>query len=270
MRDLLAAVNDGIHQVRQHQRTPMGAALACAGLRADTALVDSLLMFDRRRLQIGLLGGDAAPSSARLDRLPSYPLTLCVYDEPQIHLSLIWDRRRFAEGSAPVGCSISCAPPWSSSRATCPGSWPTWTSAERPKSDILAEWNRTRASLPGGRHHPRCSWPRSSGTRTRSRLIFGAAELTYGELDRRSNALAWLLRRAAWAPIRRSRMAIERGADLIVALLAVLKAGRRLPADRPRQPAGPRHRHDRRPRGPASCWSRRRRRPGQLSSLGWT
>ncbi len=100
VRELLTAVNDGICQIREHQRTPMGSALAWAGLPADTTLVDSLLMFDRRRLQTGLSGGDAAPSSARIDRLPSYPLMLCAFDEPQIHLSLVWDRCRFADGSA--------------------------------------------------------------------------------------------------------------------------------------------------------------------------
>ena len=53
VRDLLTAVNEGIRRIREHQRTPMGSALAWAGLPADTTLVDSLLMFDRRRLQTG-------------------------------------------------------------------------------------------------------------------------------------------------------------------------------------------------------------------------
>jgi hypothetical protein len=99
VRELVTAVNDGIRQIRVHQRTPMGAALAWAGLRADTALVDCLLMFDRRRLQAGMAGGDGAPSSARVDRLPSYPLMLCAFDEPQLRLLFNWDRCRFADGS---------------------------------------------------------------------------------------------------------------------------------------------------------------------------
>ena len=109
VRELLAAVNDGIRQIREHQRTPMGSALAGAGLSADTTLVDTLLMFDRRRLQTGLPGGDASPSSARIDRLPSYPLMVCVFDEPQIHLSLVWDRCRFADGSAQRVLDQLCA-----------------------------------------------------------------------------------------------------------------------------------------------------------------
>jgi Condensation domain len=97
--ELVTAVNDGIRQIREHQRTPMGSALAWAGLPADTALLDSLLMFDRRGLQASLAGGDGVPSSARVDRLPSYPLMLCAFDEPQLRLSFNWDRCRFADGS---------------------------------------------------------------------------------------------------------------------------------------------------------------------------
>ncbi len=99
VRDLLTAVNDSIRQIRRHQRTPMGSALASAGLPADTTLVDCLVMFDRHRLQVGLPDGEAAPTAARLDRLPSYPLTVLTFDEPAIHLSLICDRYRFAAGS---------------------------------------------------------------------------------------------------------------------------------------------------------------------------
>jgi len=100
VRELVTAVDDSIRRIREHQRTPMGSALTWAGLPADTTLVDSLLMFDRHRLQTGLPGGDAVPSSAWVDRLPSYPLMLCAYDEPQIHLSLYWDGCCFADGSA--------------------------------------------------------------------------------------------------------------------------------------------------------------------------
>jgi Condensation domain/Lantibiotic dehydratase, N terminus len=109
VRDLLTGVSDSIRQIGQHQRTPMASALAWAGHSADTALVDCLLMFDRRRLQVSLPDGACAPSSARMDRLPSFPLTLCAFDEPEIRLSLIWDRRRFAAGSVQRMLDQLCA-----------------------------------------------------------------------------------------------------------------------------------------------------------------
>jgi len=53
----------------------------------------------------------------------------------------------------------------------------------------------------------------------------GSTAISYAELDRRSNALAWLLRRRGVSTDTPIAVAIERGPDLITALLAVLKAG---------------------------------------------
>jgi amino acid adenylation domain-containing protein len=56
-------------------------------------------------------------------------------------------------------------------------------------------------------------------------LVFGAGSVTYAELDRRSNALAWLLRRRGVGADMPVGLAMERSIDLVAALLAVLKAG---------------------------------------------
>jgi len=56
-------------------------------------------------------------------------------------------------------------------------------------------------------------------------LACGSTAISYAELDRRSNALAWLLRRRGVSTDTPVAVAIERGPDLITALLAVLKAG---------------------------------------------
>ena len=49
--------------------------------------------------------------------------------------------------------------------------------------------------------------------------------MTYAELDRRSNALAWLLRRRGVGTDTRSGSRSSAAPDLVAALLAVLKAG---------------------------------------------
>ena len=56
-------------------------------------------------------------------------------------------------------------------------------------------------------------------------LVFGARSVSYGELDRRSNALAWVLRRRGVGVDVPVGVAIERGVEFVVALLAVVKAG---------------------------------------------
>jgi amino acid adenylation domain-containing protein len=56
-------------------------------------------------------------------------------------------------------------------------------------------------------------------------LAAGRTAISYAELDRRSNALAWRLRNLGVSTDTPVAVAIERGPDLITALLAVLKAG---------------------------------------------
>ncbi len=56
-------------------------------------------------------------------------------------------------------------------------------------------------------------------------LIQGERELTYGELDRRSNAVAWQLVDLGVKPGQLVAVRVARGAELVVAVLAVLKSG---------------------------------------------
>ncbi|MFE5588579.1 AMP-binding protein, partial [Kitasatospora sp. NPDC056531] len=53
----------------------------------------------------------------------------------------------------------------------------------------------------------------------------GDAELTYGELDARAERLAAHLARSGLAPGGRAAVALGRGTEVYVAMLAVLKAG---------------------------------------------
>ena len=224
VRELLAAVDDGIGQVSEHQLTPLGSALAWAGLPFDTALMDSLVMFDRRRIGTGLAGGDTGLAAARVDRLPSYPLTFCVYDEPQIHLSAHWDGRRFAPGSAErMLDQLRATLIELAGRLAAPVAELDVAAAD--EAGIVTGWNRTGAAYPADATIPALFAAQVARDPGATALVAGAASMSYGELDRRSNALAWLLRRRGVAADMPVGVAIERGAASIVALLAVLKAG---------------------------------------------
>ncbi|HSS50711.1 MAG TPA: condensation domain-containing protein, partial [Thermoanaerobaculia bacterium] len=56
-------------------------------------------------------------------------------------------------------------------------------------------------------------------------IAAGGRTLSYGELDRRANQLAWRLRELGVGPEVKVALALDRSPELIVALLAVLKAG---------------------------------------------
>jgi amino acid adenylation domain-containing protein len=106
-----------------------------------------------------------------------------------------------------------------------------------PESRLLGSWsrgqavpdsidaNRTHAAYPADATIPALFAAQVARDPDAKALIFGGGSVTYAELDRRSNALAWLLRRRGVTTDIPVGVAIERGFDLIVALLAVLKAG---------------------------------------------
>ncbi|WP_445571552.1 non-ribosomal peptide synthetase [Pseudomonas sp. E102] len=56
-------------------------------------------------------------------------------------------------------------------------------------------------------------------------LTFAGQSLTYGELERRANRLAWMLRERGVGPQVRVGLALERSLEMVVGLLAILKAG---------------------------------------------
>jgi len=91
--------------------------------------------------------------------------------------------------------------------------------------DVVAGRNRTRAAYPADATVPALFAAQVARNPDATALVFGAASVTYAELDRRSNALAWLLRRRGVGADVPVGVAMERGTDLVAALLAVLKAG---------------------------------------------
>jgi amino acid adenylation domain-containing protein len=88
-----------------------------------------------------------------------------------------------------------------------------------------AGWNGTRTGYPADATMAALFAAQVARNPDATALVFGTGSVTYAELDRRSNALAWLLRRRGVGTDIPVGVAMERGTDLVAALLAVLKAG---------------------------------------------
>ncbi|MEJ8655376.1 amino acid adenylation domain-containing protein [Streptomyces sp. MS1.AVA.4] len=89
---------------------------------------------------------------------------------------------------------------------------------------VVAEWNATGHSV------PLATWPAMFAEQVRARpdaiaLVFEDERLTYAELDARANRLAHALLARGAGPERIVALALPRSAELIVAEVAVLKAG---------------------------------------------
>src|SRR6202034_530749 len=96
-------------------------------------------------------------------------------------------------------------------------------SAERHR--LLYEWNDTKIDFP----QDQCVHELFEAQVERSpdavAVVFEGEELSYAELNRRSNRLAHYLRQLGVKPDDRVAICVERSFEMIVGLMAVLKAG---------------------------------------------
>ncbi|HLL46785.1 MAG TPA: amino acid adenylation domain-containing protein, partial [Longimicrobiaceae bacterium] len=95
--------------------------------------------------------------------------------------------------------------------------------AERAR--LVEEWSRRGAEFPPDRCVHQRFEARALEQPDSPALTFGGATLTYRELNERANLLAHRLRARGVAPETRVGIALERSAELVAAILAVLKAG---------------------------------------------
>ncbi|HYO16003.1 MAG TPA: amino acid adenylation domain-containing protein, partial [Thermoanaerobaculia bacterium] len=97
--------------------------------------------------------------------------------------------------------------------------------SEADRHQILLEWNDTAAPFPRDLclHQP--FEARAAAAPDALAVIFENQRLTYGELDRRANRLAHLLRSLGVGPGRLVAVHLERSAEMLVAELGIHKAG---------------------------------------------
>ncbi|HEX2211317.1 MAG TPA: amino acid adenylation domain-containing protein, partial [Longimicrobium sp.] len=109
--------------------------------------------------------------------------------------------------------------------------------AERRR--VVEEWNRTDAAYPADAGIQRLFAEQAAPTPDAVAVVCDGESLTYGELDARANRLANYLVRHGVGPESRVGICLERGPELVVAILGILKAGG---AYVPLDPAYPRER----------------------------
>ena len=100
---------------------------------------------------------------------------------------------------------------------------PLLTEAETRQ--ILVDWNLTVAAYPRERCLHELFEEQVERTPDAPAIVTEAGVLSYGEVNRRANRLAWHLRGLGVGPDSLVGLSLDRNADLIVAVLGILKAG---------------------------------------------
>ncbi|HEY7769920.1 MAG TPA: amino acid adenylation domain-containing protein, partial [Longimicrobium sp.] len=90
---------------------------------------------------------------------------------------------------------------------------------------VVEEWNATDAAYPRELCIHEVFEAQARRTPAAVAVVFDGDELTYAELNARANRLAHHLRTLGVGPDTRVALCLERGVEMVVAMLAVLKAG---------------------------------------------
>ncbi|MEW5929507.1 MAG: amino acid adenylation domain-containing protein, partial [Gemmatimonadota bacterium] len=93
------------------------------------------------------------------------------------------------------------------------------------RAQVVEEWNRTERPYPRGVCIHELFEAQAAAHPDAPALVWGDLELSYAGLDARANRLAHHLRGLGVGPEARVGVLLERGPELVVAVLAVLKAG---------------------------------------------
>ena len=135
--------------------------------------------------------------------------------------------------------------------------------------DVATGWHRTNAGYPADATIPALFAAQVARNPDATALVFGGESVTYAELDRRSNALAWLLRRRGVGTDITVGVAIERGPEPRRRPAGRAQGRRRLRADPHRHPSAPHRRHAHRRGCPARAGHGRDRRRACPSCRAW-
>ncbi|HLO01608.1 MAG TPA: amino acid adenylation domain-containing protein [Symbiobacteriaceae bacterium] len=212
-------------QLRQFEFTPLVQVQAWSEVPTGTPLLDSLVAFENYPMDQSVTQHVAGlrVNDIRVAEKTNYPLSLTVRPGVQLQLGALYDGehvdvasvRRILSHMARLLQAIGENPQQALGRL------PMLTDAETAQ---LAQWCGTTTALPS------LSMAQLFAEQVASHpekvaLALGDQQLSFGELDQRSNQLAHALQRLGVGTDTPVGLCLERSLDQVVALLGVLKAG---------------------------------------------
>ncbi|MFF3945758.1 non-ribosomal peptide synthase/polyketide synthase [Streptomyces sp. NPDC001902] len=221
---LLRRLQDEQSTLLDHQHLGLAEIQRAAGHAGGGELFDTLVVFENYPAETGLAdpSGTVRVSGHAFHDTVHYPLALIVKPGRRMDLRLKHHARRIdAEAVRALGDRLTLL---LEAIADDPG---------RPVGsvDLLTPHEHATAHLDGAvRDVPATTLPAAIAAQTArtpgaTAVVYGDTTLTYAELDARAEALAARLRARGAGPEGFVAVAVPRSADLVVALLGVLKSG---------------------------------------------
>jgi amino acid adenylation domain-containing protein/non-ribosomal peptide synthase protein (TIGR01720 family) len=214
-------------ELRQFESTPLADIQRWNKAGGGNALFDTLFVFENypvdaalgeRRARLGI-------EHIRAHNLTSYPLTLTVVPGERLRLDFVYNRTCFDDAMVErmqmhLRRLLQALLDDADARI---GELPLLDAQEWRQ--VTREWNATEVVYPQARPVHELFAQQAAATPDMPALVFGAQSLSYRELDAAANRLAHRLLTAGVACDSLVGICAERSLEMVVGLLAILKAG---------------------------------------------
>jgi non-ribosomal peptide synthetase component F len=227
--DWLRQLQEQQAELRQYEYSPLVQVQGWSAAPRGVPLFESILVFENYPVDEAVAAQNSRRSLAirdvrAVDR-NTYPLTLGVGPGPELALTVVYDSRRFEGGAIErmLGHYQQLLEGLAADPDRTIADLTLLTEAEQAR--VLHEWSTpdTAPAAPQPIHE--LLGAVAARTPEAPALRCGAQALTYAALDARANQLAHHLQSFGVGPDTLVALGLPRSIDLIVALLATLKAG---------------------------------------------
>ena len=223
----LRALQDRLARQRDFEHTPLVDILGWSGLGREREPFESLFVFENYPVDPSVADGVAGLTIERADahEQTNFPLTLVAVPGRELLLKLDFDGGRFDPAFA--GRLLDALRvvlhqlPTSADRPL--GALAVTAPAERDQS--IVEWNATGRAWPDDRPVHELVDLAAAADPAAIAVRDDSEAMTFGDLVRRSSAVAAALSARGVGLERRVGVALARSADLVVSILGILKAG---------------------------------------------
>ncbi|WP_437277986.1 amino acid adenylation domain-containing protein [Sorangium sp. So ce375] len=239
----LSRLQDQNSELRQHEWTPLSNVQRWSDVPGGRALFDTLVVFDSYpEEEVPDVAGAGNARDVRVHPLPrpgggrvgdallttgrnNYPASLIVEPSRELGLILSYERRRLTHEAAAslLGQCRALLEAMAARPRARLAELPLVGPAERRR--LLTDLNATATASPPAACVHELFEAHAAAQPGALAVVCEETALTYGELDRKANQLARRLRALGVGPESRVVLCIERSAEMVLALLGVLKAG---------------------------------------------
>ncbi|HEY6802398.1 MAG TPA: non-ribosomal peptide synthase/polyketide synthase [Pyrinomonadaceae bacterium] len=220
-------------EMRQYEFSPLAQVQQWSEVGAGIPLFETLLTYENHPMPESMKsaergsGNGGGPSVEEVDvwERTGYPLGVVAAPGPELIIELTYERVRFDDENIERVCAHlqTILEELASGNRDRVAAIQMLNSSERRQ--LLSEWNKTEFAITPYDSIASAFEARVDAAPESSAVVYGAEQITYGELSRRANQLAHHLRDLGVGPEVLVGICLERNIEMVVSVFAVLKAG---------------------------------------------